>query len=151
MVKAYVYIRMLGPEGVKSVSENAVLNANYLRALLKEDYHLPFDRICMHEFVLSDTGFPHHITTNDIAKRILDFGMHAPTIYFPLVVDGAIMIEPTETEGREALDRFVEVMRQIKKEAEETPDLVKEAPHTTPVRRVDSVLAARKPVLKWEG
>jgi glycine dehydrogenase subunit 2 len=149
MVRAYAYIRMLGPEGVKSVSEHAVLNANYLRARLMKEYYLPKDRLCMHEFVLSDAGFPNHVTTNDISKRILDFGMHAPTVYFPLIVEGALMFEPTETESLDALDRLVDVMKQIKTEAQENPDLVKNAPHTTPVRRVDSVLAARKPILKW--
>jgi glycine dehydrogenase subunit 2 len=127
MVRAYAYIRMLGPEGVRSVSEHAVLNANYLRARLMKEYHLPKDRLCMHEFVLSDAGFPNHVSTNDISKRILDFGMHAPTVYFPLIVEGALMFEPTETESLEALDRLVDVMKQIKAEALENPDLVKNA------------------------
>ncbi len=150
-LRAYVYIRMLGAEGIKRTAEVAVLNANYLMARLKEIYHLPIDRRCMHEFVLSDKGLPNHITTNDIGKRILDYGFHAPTVYFPLLIPGAIMIEPTESESKETLDAFVEAMRKIREEAEENPQLVAAAPHTTPVRRVDAVAAARKPVLTWEG
>jgi glycine dehydrogenase subunit 2 len=148
-LKAYVYIRMLGAEGIRGAGENAVLNANYLLARLKEVYSLPIDRLCMHEFVLSDDGVPNGVTTNDIAKRILDYGFHAPTVYFPLLVHGAIMIEPTETESRETLDRFVEAMKAIRAEAQTDPDMVKRAPHTTAVKRVDAVSAARKPVLKW--
>ncbi|HPJ38778.1 MAG TPA: aminomethyl-transferring glycine dehydrogenase subunit GcvPB [Spirochaetota bacterium] len=149
-LKAYIYIRMLGAEGIRAVSENAVLNANYLLARLKESYTLPIARRCMHEFVLSDTGVPNGVTTNDIAKRILDYGFHAPTVYFPLLIHGAIMIEPTETELRDTLDSFVEAMKAIREEAQNDPDMVKAAPHTTAVRRVDAVTAARKPVLKWE-
>jgi glycine dehydrogenase subunit 2 len=150
MIKAYVYIRMLGPEGVRAVGENAVLNANYILARLKKEYNLPVDRICKHECVLSDKDMPNGVTTNDIAKRILDYGFHAPTIYFPLQVHGAIMIEPTETESLADLDLFADAMLKIKRESESDPDIVKTAPHTTPVRRVDAVSAARKPVLKWE-
>ena len=148
-LKAYIYIRMLGAEGIRGASENAVLNANYLLARLKEVYSLPINRLCMHEFVLSDDGVPNGVTTNDIAKRILDYGFHAPTVYFPLLVHGAIMIEPTETESRDTLDRFVEAMKAIRLEAQSDPDMVKRAPHTTAVKRVDAVSAARKPVLKW--
>lgn len=147
-VKAYAYIRSLGEAGLRDVSENAVLNANYLLARLKPHYDLPFDRLCKHEFVLSDAGFPNGITANDIAKRILDAGFHAPTVYFPLLVHGAIMIEPTETESRSTLDSFAEAMISIRKEADADPERVKSAPHETPVRRVDAVLAARKPVVK---
>jgi len=150
ILKAFAYIRTLGPAGIVAVAENAVLNANYLLARLKNDFHLPIDRLCMHEFVISDRNFPNGITTNDIAKRILDYGFHAPTVYFPLTVQGAMMIEPTETESKEELDRFVETMQQIKREAIEEPDTVKRAPHRTPVRRVDAVLASRKPTLIWE-
>jgi len=146
-VKAYTYIRMLGGDGVRKVAEHAVLNANYLMHRLKEVYDLPIDRTCMHEFVLSDKGIGNHVTTNDIAKRILDYGYHAPTVYFPLLIAGAMMIEPTETESRATLDRFVEVMGEIRKQADDDPELVKTAPHTTPVGRVDAVTAARKPVL----
>ncbi len=150
MLRAYTYIRMLGAEGLREVSETAVLNANYLLAKLKGHYHLPVDRTCMHEFVLSDKGMPNHVTTNDIAKRILDHGFHAPTVYFPLIIDGAMMIEPTETESLASLDRFVETMLKIKDEAENNPELVTGAPHTLAFRKVDAVTAARKPVLKWE-
>jgi len=149
-VRAYAYLRRIGAEGVRASAETAVLNANYLRARLKSSFHLPVDRICKHEFVLSDKGLPNGVTTNDIAKRILDFGFHAPTVYFPLLVSGAIMIEPTETESKNTLDAFIEAMLSIRKEAEEHPDIVKSAPHTTPVKRVDAVTAARKPVLVWE-
>ncbi|TAL35188.1 MAG: glycine dehydrogenase subunit 2 [Spirochaetes bacterium] len=150
LVRAFVYIRMLGAQGVKGLSDQAVLNANYLMALLKKDYHLPVDRICKHEFVLSDKGMPNGVTTNDIAKRILDYGFHSPTVYFPLLIPGAIMIEPTESECKETLDDFAVAMKAIKEEAERDPEKVKTAPHTTPIRRVDAVLAARKPVLAWE-
>ena len=147
-MKAYAYIRSLGAAGLKEVSENAVLNANYLLSKLKQYYDLPYQRLCKHEFVLSDAGFPNGVTANDIAKRILDAGYHAPTVYFPLLVHGAIMIEPTETESLATLDRFADAMISIRGEAETEPELVKSAPHTTPVRRVDAVLAARKPVIK---
>ncbi len=149
-VKAYSYIRMLGPEGIRQVSRDAVLNANYLLARLKELFHVPVDRRCMHEFVLSDKNMPGGITTNQIAKRILDYGFHAPTVYFPLIVAGAMMIEPTETESKETLDAFVEALRAIRQEADEQPERVETAPHSTPVKLVDAVLAARKPVLSWD-
>lgn len=149
-VRAYIYIRMLGAEGLKEVSETAVLNANYLLLKLRNEFNLPIDRICMHEFVLNDEGFPNHITTNEISKRILDYGFHAPTVYFPLNIHGAIMIEPTETESKENLDKFVEAMKEIKKEAGEDPEMLKNAPHTTSVKKVDVVTAAKMPVLKWE-
>jgi len=150
-LRAYVYIRMLGPEGIRDAGETAVLNANYLLSLLRGEYNLPIDRICKHEFVINDKDVPNGVTTNDIAKRILDFGFHAPTVYFPLLIPGAIMIEPTETESRETLEAFAAAMIAIKREAESDPETVKSAPHSTPVRKVDAVLAARKPVLKWEA
>ena len=150
-VKAYTYIRMLGPDGIREVAEHAVLNANYLMRRLMDDYDLPIDRSCMHEFVLSDRGIGNDVTTNDIAKRILDYGFHAPTVYFPLLIAGAMMIEPTETESRATLDRFVEVMREIKRETDTDPELVKTAPHTTAVGRVDAVTAARKPILTHDA
>lgn len=150
MVKAYVYIKGLGYVGLKRVAENAVLNANYLKERLKKTYDLPYDRICMHEFVLSDKNLPNDVTTNDVAKRLLDYGFHAPTIYFPLIVRGAIMIEPTETEPKETLDEFAAAMNRIAKEALEQPDLVKKAPQNTPVKRVDAVKAARQPDLRWK-
>ena len=149
MARAYIYIRMLGAEGLKEVGETAVLNANYLLSKLKKEFNLPIERSCMHEFVLNDEGLPNHVTTNDIAKRILDFGFYAPTVYFPLNVPGAIMIEPTETESKESLDAFVDAMIRIKEEAKENPEMVKNAPHTTLYKRVDAVAAAKTPVLKW--
>jgi|TARA_B100001964_G_C14262006_1_gene616189 glycine dehydrogenase subunit 2 len=150
LVKAYTYIKSLGAEGLRQVAENAVLNANYLMSKLKKHYDLPYDTICKHEFVLSDKNMPNNITTIDIAKRLLDYGFHAPTIYFPLIIHGAIMIEPTETESKQTMDKFAEAMIKIKQEAEQNPDLLKNAPSTTPVKRLDAVLAARKPILKWE-
>lgn len=147
IVRAYAYILALGAEGLKRVGQIAVLNANYLRVLLKEKYHLPYDRICQHEFVLSDRGIENDITTEDIAKRILDYGKYAPTIYFPLIIPGALMIEPTETESKPSLDSFVEVMNNIYEEARTQPELLKEAPQNLPVKRLDAVNAARKPIL----
>jgi glycine dehydrogenase subunit 2 len=150
MLKAWAYIKQLGAQGIAEVSEKAVLNANYLRVCLKEYYNLPKDRICMHEFVINDKDVPNGVTTNDIAKRILDYGYHAPTVYFPLIIEGAIMIEPTETESKETLDAFVKSMKDILNEAKENPDLLKNAPQCLHVGRVDAVSAARNPVLKWE-
>jgi len=147
IVKAYSYILSLGSEGLKRVGQVSVLNANYLRVLLQEKYKLPYKRICQHEFVLSDQGIPNEITTEDIAKRILDFGIYAPTIYFPLIVSGAIMIEPTETESKNSLDNFINIMYEIYEEAHKNPEIIKKAPHNTPVGRLDAVLAARKPKL----
>ncbi|MBP6290234.1 MAG: aminomethyl-transferring glycine dehydrogenase subunit GcvPB, partial [Spirochaetes bacterium] len=132
------------------VAEHAVCNANYLRTKLRNHFQVPYNRICMHEFVINDEGLPNGITTNEVAKRLLDYGFHAPTVYFPLIVHGAMMIEPTETEHRDTLDAFADAMLTIKKEAVEDPALLKKAPVTTPVRKVDAVLAARKPVLKWD-
>ena len=157
LVKAYAYLRALGPEGLREVAENAVLNANYLMKKLKSHYYLPFDRTCMHEFVLSgERQSEKGVHTNDIAKRLLDYGFHAPTIYFPLIVSGAIMIEPTETESKETLDEFASAIIRIAKEAEENPEIVKTAPHPTaeggriPVGRLDAVTAARRPDLRWK-
>ncbi|HLC96868.1 MAG TPA: aminomethyl-transferring glycine dehydrogenase subunit GcvPB [Candidatus Nanoarchaeia archaeon] len=148
LVRAYTYIKSLGSDGLLRVSENAVLNANYMKERLRKHYDLPYDSICKHEFVLSDKNMPNGITTNNIAKRLLDYGFHPPTIYFPLIVHGAIMIEPTETEGKEVLDSFIEVMVKIKDEAASDPEMVRTAPHTTVVKKLDAVLAARKPCLK---
>jgi glycine dehydrogenase subunit 2 len=150
LVKAYTYIKSLGAEGLSEVAKNAVLNANYLMSKLKKHYDLPYGTVCKHEFVLSDKNMPNNITTMDIAKRLLDYGFHAPTIYFPLIVHGAIMIEPTETESKQTLDRFADAMIKIKQEAKDNPDLLRNAPSTTPVKRLDAVTAARNPVLKWE-
>lgn len=145
LVRAYAYIRTLGGEGLKRVSENAVLNANYLKELLRDDYELPYDVPCMHEFVISGSRQRKiGVRTLDIAKRLLDFGVHPPTNYFPLIVPEALMIEPTETESRETLDYFASVMKQIAKEAADDPTLVTSAPHSTPVRRLDETGAVRK-------
>lgn len=150
-VRAYTYIRTMGPDGLKNVTEFAVLNANYMMRRLAEYYDLPFDRHCKHEFVLSGKRQKKlGVRTLDIAKRLLDFGYHPPTIYFPLNVEECIMIEPTETESKETLDSFIEAMIQIAREAEENPEIVQEAPHTTVIGRLDETLAARKPVLRYK-
>lgn len=153
LVKAYAYIRSHGPDGLRKVSEAAVINANYLMHHLKDVYHLPYDRHCKHEFVLSGKLQKQNygVRTLDIAKRLLDYGIHAPTVYFPLTVDEAIMIEPTETETKETLDEFIAVMRQIAKEAETKPETLQSAPHFTPVGRLDEARAARQPILRWRG
>ena len=150
LVRAYTYIKSVGGSGLKRVSENAVLNANYLLARLKKTYHLPYNRFCQHEFVLDDKNLANGVTTMDVAKRLLDYGFHAPTVYFPLIVHGAIMIEPTETESKETLDAFAEAMEKIVSEAKENPELVKNAPSKTIVGRLDAVKAAREPILKWQ-
>ncbi|MBN2028934.1 aminomethyl-transferring glycine dehydrogenase subunit GcvPB [bacterium] len=148
MVKAYSYILSLGAEGLKKASRYAVLNANYIKEKLKDTYHLPYDRPCMHECVFSDENHrSYHVSTLDIAKRLIDYGFHPPTIYFPLVVSGAIMIEPTETESKEELDQFVEAMKAISDEAREHPEYLKNAPHLSKVKRLDETAAARKPCL----
>lgn len=150
LVRAYAYIRTMGPDGLRQVSEDAVLHANYLMRLLEPYYELPYKQACKHEFVLSGKRQRKQgVRTLDIAKRLLDFGYHPPTIYFPLIVDECLMIEPTETESKETLDAFAEAMIQIAKEAEENPEIVQEAPHNTVVKRLDEVTAARKPVLRW--
>lgn len=151
MVRAYTYILTMGAEGLKRASEVAVLNANYIQEKLKPYYNLPVDTICKHECVFAGLKNElNHCSTLDVAKRLLDMGYHPPTIYFPLIVPNALMIEPTETESLETLDAFIDVMIQISKEADETPELLKNAPTTTQIRRVDEVLAARSPILKWE-
>jgi glycine dehydrogenase subunit 2 len=150
LVRAYSYIMSMGREGIKEVSEMAVLNANYMMSQLKEYYKLPIDRICKHEFVLDGLENDKGVTTLDIAKRLLDYGYHPPTIYFPLIVHEALMIEPTETESKETIDEFIKAMIAIAKEAESTPDLVKNAPNDIPMKRIDEVKAARNLVLKWE-
>jgi glycine dehydrogenase subunit 2 len=149
-VRAYAFIRAYGP-GLKEMSETAVLNANYLLARLRDTYELPYDRHCMHEFVVSARNLKreHGITALDVAKRLMDYGFHPPTIYFPLVVPEALMIEPTETEPKETLDAFVEAMRAIARAAAEEPELVKSAPHDRPVRRVDEVKAAKRAIVKY--
>lgn len=152
IVKAYAYIRSLGAQGLKNATEMAVLNANYIKERLKPYFDLPYERICMHECVFSgrrqvaESG----VHTSDIAKRLIDFGYHPPTIYFPLIVPEALMIEPTETESKETLDAFCEAMISIASEAKEDPQRVKDAPLTTEVSRMDEVLAARKPDVCWK-
>ena len=148
MVRAYSYILSLGPDGLKKASQLAVLNANYIKEKLKGTFHLTHDRPCMHECVFSDKNQASYgVTTLDMAKRLMDYGFHPPTIYFPLVVPGAIMIEPTETECKEDIDRFIDAMQQIAREAAENPQLLHDAPHNSKVRRLDEVSAARKPCL----
>jgi glycine dehydrogenase subunit 2 len=150
-VRAYTYIRSMGPDGLKAVTEYAVLNANYMMRRLEPHYDLPFNQHCKHEFVLSGKRQKKlGVRTLDIAKRLLDFGYHPPTIYFPLNVEECIMIEPTETESKETLDSFIEAMIQIAREAEETPEIVQEAPHTTVIKRLDETTAARKPILRYQ-
>lgn len=149
-LRAYTYIRTMGAEGLKKVSEYAVLNANYMMRKLEKEYELPFSQHCMHEFVLSGKRQKKlGVRTLDIAKRLLDFGYHPPTIYFPLNVEEALMVEPTETESKETLDGFIDTMIAISEEAKVDPELVQEAPHTTIVKRMDETTAARKPILRY--
>jgi len=152
MVRAYAYLLSMGADGLRRVAELAVLNANYLKERLKELYDLPYDAACKHEFVLSARGLKEQsgVGALDVAKRLLDFGVHPPTVYFPLIVPEALMIEPTETESLETLDHFVEVMRQIRREAAESPETLRQAPTGTPVERIDEVLAAKHPVVRWQ-
>ncbi|NLX07216.1 MAG: aminomethyl-transferring glycine dehydrogenase subunit GcvPB [Phycisphaerae bacterium] len=151
MVRAYAYIRSLGLPGLRRVSEEAVVAANYLATRLRDHYNLPYPLPCMHEFVLSAEHIKeqHGVRALDVAKRLIDFGIHPPTVYFPITVPECIMVEPTESETTETLDRFVDVMAQIAEEAKTDPDKLHKAPWTTPVRRVDEVQAARKPKLHW--
>jgi glycine dehydrogenase subunit 2 len=151
LIRAYTYLRMHGEAGLKDVSGAAVLNANYLRVKLRDAFDLPYDRTCMHEAVFAATRQRRDdgVKAGDICKRLLDHGFYAPTVYFPLIVEEALMIEPTETESPETLDSFIDVMNEIAREARENPELVKSAPHDTPVRRIDEARAARQPVLRW--
>ncbi len=152
LVRALAYILALGPEGLCQVSRDAILSANYLKESLKHAYCLPYEQTCMHEFVLSGVKQKERgVSTAQIAKRLLDYGMHAPTVYFPLVVPESMMIEPTETESRQTLDEFVEIMKKIDREISENPELVRSAPHNTPVGKLDETLAARKPDLRWQA
>ncbi len=151
LVRALAYMLSLGPEGLRTVSRTAILNANYLMRRLQKSYELPHPEPCMHEFVLSGRGLRKHgVKTLDVAKRLLDFGVHAPTVYFPLIVEEALMIEPTETETLDRLDHFAAAMERIALEAAEDPRLLLEAPHTTPVSRLDEGRAARELKLRWE-
>jgi len=151
LVRAYTYIRMLGANGLRAAAEHAVLNANYLLSRVKGTYPVPHDRICKHEFVV-EGHFENApgIHALDIAKRLIDYGVHPPTNYFPLIVPEALMIEPTETESKQSLDNYAEILLKIAGEARTTPELLHEAPHNAPVRRLDEVGAARKPVLRHE-
>ena len=150
IVRAYAYLRVIGKEGLKAISEAATLNANYLKEKLKKDYPLAVDEACLHEFVVSlKAAVAKGIHAGDIGKRLLDFGFHAPTVHFPLVVSEALMIEPTETESKETLDQFIEAMRRIAREIKDEPEKIKNAPYTMPVRRPNDVLAARKPILTY--
>jgi glycine dehydrogenase subunit 2 len=150
IVRAYTFLRMVGEQGLQQISKSAILNANYIVQSLRDDYVLQYPGFCMHEGVLSgkklkDIG----IRTLDVAKRLLDFGIHAPTVYFPLIVSEALMIEPTDSESKETLDRFIAVMKHIRKEADEHPAMLREAPHNTPVRRLDEVKAIKDLKLTW--
>ncbi|HHJ06163.1 MAG TPA: glycine dehydrogenase subunit 2 [Anaerolineae bacterium] len=150
LLRAYTYIRMLGEDGLRRATEDAVLNANYLRVKVGQSYPVKYDRICMHEFV-SMGDIAEGIHTMDIAKRLIDYGFHPPTVYFPLIVHEALMIEPTETESKETLDAFADALEKIAAEAREDPELLHSAPHTTEVSRLDEVIAARKPVLCYKA
>ena len=151
LVRAYAYMSTLGKEGIANISRDAVVNANYILSRLKDYYDLPYDRSCMHEVVFSARSLrrEHGVSALDVAKRLIDYGIHPPTMYFPLIVEEALMIEPTETESKETLDGFIEVMRAIAKEAQDDPDLLHDAPHDTPNTRLDEATAARRPYLRW--
>jgi glycine dehydrogenase subunit 2 len=151
LVRAYTYLLAYGSDHIRNVAELAVLNANYLRVKLKGNYHLAYDRPVMHEVIFSDKWqLKNDVRTLDIAKRLMDYGFHPPTIYFPLIVPGSLMIEPTETESLETLDSFIEAMKKIDEEAKTEPELVRSAPHTTKISRLDEAEAARRPVLRWK-
>ena len=152
LVRAYAYIRSLGAAGLKRIAQMATLNANYLRSQLESSFHIPFDRLCKHEFVATDKMQQDKgVKTLDIAKRLMDKGFHPPTIYFPLIVSGALMIEPTESESKESLDQYISAMKEIAEEAERDPSQITSAPHLTKVSRLDEVRAAREPILRWKG
>lgn len=152
LVRAYCYIRSIGKEGTSQVSQDAVINANYVRSQLRGYYDLPYDRHCMHEVVFSASNLKKEfgVTALDVSKRLIDYGIHPPTMYFPLIVEEALMVEPTETESLETIDYFIEVMKTIAREAKEEPDLLHDAPHYTPNTRLDEALAARNPNLRWK-
>ncbi|MBX2860480.1 MAG: aminomethyl-transferring glycine dehydrogenase subunit GcvPB [Vampirovibrio sp.] len=155
MARSLTYILAYGAEGLEQLSKDAVLNANYLKEKLRDDYHLAYDRVCKHEFVLTShkqkEQHPelNQMNTMSIVKRLMDYGFHPPTVYFPLIVHEAMMIEPTETESKETLDRFIEAMKTIAKECQDTPEMILNAPHTTPIQRVDETTAARNPDLNY--
>ncbi|MBW9155919.1 aminomethyl-transferring glycine dehydrogenase subunit GcvPB [Clostridium tagluense] len=150
LVRAHTYILSMGKEGLKAASEIAVLNANYIKEALKDHYNVAIEDICKHEIIFAGLkDNPNHISTLDVAKRLMDYGVHPPTVYFPLIVENALMIEPTESESLESINEFVEIMKKIALEAKENPEVLHEAPHAAPVRRLDQVKAARTPILKW--
>ncbi len=150
-IKAYAYLCSIGGEGLREVSENAIINANYLMKLVGKYYDIKYPGPCMHEFVASSVNLKKYgVNTLEVAKRLLDYGVHAPTVYFPLIVKEALMIEPVETEKKQTLDRFAEIMRDISAEAKKNPDLLHDAPVSTPVRRLDEVSAARNPDFRWQ-
>ena len=152
LVRAYTYIRTLGREGLIRSGRTAIINANYLRSLLQSTYPVPFDHHSMHEFVASAKPLKAHgVNATDLAKRLLDYGFYAPTVYFPLTVEEAMMIEPTETESKEMLDEFVRILHEIEREIDTDPKKVTEAPHDTPVSRIDEVTAARHPNLRYKN
>ena len=153
LVRAYTYISLLGGPGIGAISEDAVVNANYILNGLRDDYDLPYDRTCMHEVVLSARSMKraHGVSALDVAKRLIDYGIHPPTMYFPLIVEEALMVEPTESETKETLDHFIAVMKAIAREAEEEPELLHDAPHDTPNTRLDEARAARRPNLRWRS
>jgi glycine dehydrogenase subunit 2 len=151
LVRAYTYIRSLGPEGIKQVAEMAVLNANYVKASLGEHYHLPYKGPSLHECVFNDKyQLRNKVSTMDIAKMLIDYGFHPPTVYFPLIVKGALMIEPTETESKETLDEFIKAMKQIAELAETKPEIFHDSPQLPVVSRPDETTAARNPKLRWK-
>lgn len=150
-IRAYTYIRMMGPDGLRAASQDAVLNANYLKAKISPYFSLAIERICKHEFVVHGDIPGTNVRALDISKRLIDFGYHPPTNYFPLIVHDALMIEPTETESKEAMDAFADIMTKIAEEARSQPELLHEAPHVTPVTRLDETKAARNPILCYKG
>ncbi|MBN1552269.1 aminomethyl-transferring glycine dehydrogenase subunit GcvPB [bacterium] len=150
MIKAYTYIRSLGAEGIRKVSEAAVLNANYMKERLKPYFHIAYDKLCKHECIFDDSfQHQHDVSTMDIAKRLMDYGFHPPTVYFPLIVKGALMIEPTESESKDTLDQFIDAMIAISEEAKTNPERVKDSPTLPKLKRLDETKAARQTVLKW--
>jgi glycine dehydrogenase subunit 2 len=155
LVRAYAYLRTHGATGLEEITDDAVLAANYLKQRLSGSgvYDVPFHGVCKHEFIASASTLKKKtgVRTLDIAKRLLDHGFHAPTVYFPITVDEAMLIEPTETESVETLDAFADALIEIAREADSDPELVKAAPHTAPVRRLDEAKAARQPNLRWRG
>ena len=148
MVRAFTYISTMGADGLKAATENAVLNANYIKESLKNHYKVAIDEICKHEVVFAGLkDNPNGISTLEVAKRLIDYGYHPPTIYFPLIVENALMVEPTESESLDTINEFIHIMKKIAEEAKTNPEIFKTAPHNTPVRRVDEVKAARNPIL----